>query len=94
MKVDWTPIAIAHLQSTYEYIASDNPSAADRTLAKILDAAGMLERYPNMGRSGRVDGTRELVIPGTPYVLPYRVERTRIQILAVFHASRKWPERL
>ena len=64
---------MAHLQSAYEYIASDNPSAADRTLEKILDAAEMLERYPNMGRSGRVHGTRELVIPGTPYVLPYRV---------------------
>ncbi len=94
MKVDWTPLAVSHLQSTYEYIASDNPSAADKILAKILTAAEMLERYPNMGRSGRVDGTRELVIANTPYVLPYRVEKTRIQVLAVFHASRKWPERL
>jgi toxin ParE1/3/4 len=94
VKVDWTPIAMAHLQSAYEYIASDNPSATDRTLEKILEAAEMLERYPNMGRSGRVHGTRELVIANTPYVLPYRVERTRIQVLAVFHASRKWPERL
>ena len=94
MKVVWTPIAIAHLQSTYECIASDDPSAADKILARILGAAEMLERYPNMGRSGRVDGTRELVIANTPYVLPYRVKKTRIQILAVFHASRKWPESL
>ena len=94
MKVDWTPIAISHLQSTYEYIASDNPSAADKVLAKILNAAEMLERYPNMGRSGRVHGTRELVIANTPYVLPYRVDKTRVQVLAVFHTSRKWLESL
>ena len=45
-----------------------------------------------MGRPGRVPGTRELVIPGTPYIVPYRVQGEAIQILRVYHSARRWPE--
>ena len=52
----------------------------------------MLAEHPGIGRTGRVEGTRELVIPGLPYILPYQVEDRVIRILAVMHTSRKWPE--
>jgi toxin ParE1/3/4 len=94
VKVSWTPLAISHLESAYEYIAQDSRKAAETILEKVFAGVERLERYANMGRSGRVAGTRELVISGTPFVAPYRVQRGRIEVLAVFHASRKWPERL
>src|SRR5437588_397556 len=53
----------------------------------------LLSNHPEMGRAGRVPGTRELVIPNTPFIVPYRLEGNRIQILRIFHGSRRWPER-
>lgn len=94
MKVDWTPLAISHLQSTYRYIARDNPAAADKVIGQILGAAERLLTFPSMGRSGRIQGTRELVIPRTPFTVAYHIRRTDLQILAVMHSSRKWPEGL
>ena len=94
MKVDWTPLAISHLQSTYQYLAADNPAAAEKIIGQILSAAERLADYPSMGRSGRIEGTRELVIPGTPFIVAYRIRRNDLQILAVMHTSRKWPEGL
>ncbi len=94
MKIDWTPLAISHLQSTHDYIARDNSVAAGKIVRQILGAAERLANYPSMGRSGRIEGTRELVIPGTSFIVAYRIRRNDLQILAVLHTSRKWPERL
>jgi len=60
----------------------------------IQEAVARLAEYPAMGRSGRVPGTRELVVVGTPYIIPYRVRGDRVEILRVFHAARKWPPKL
>jgi plasmid stabilization system protein ParE len=49
-------------------------------------------RTTRMGRPGRVPGIRELVIPTTPYIVPYRVQREAIQILRVYHGARRWPD--
>jgi toxin ParE1/3/4 len=94
VKVDWTPLAISHLQCTHDYIARDSPAAARKIVGQILGAAERLANYPSMGRAGRIEGTRELVIPGTPFIVAYRIRRSDLQILAVLHTSRKWPERL
>ncbi len=52
----------------------------------------MLEAHPEMGRVGRVEGTRELVISGTPFFAAYRIARRRVEILALIHGARRWPE--
>ena len=92
MKVEWTPLAISHLQNTYSYIAGDNAAAAEKIVEQILGAAERLASYPSMGRRGRIEGTRELLIPGTPFIVAYRIRRDDLQILAVMHTSRKWPD--
>jgi toxin ParE1/3/4 len=74
-----------------ESISQYSSAAAARTVAAILDAVENLERFPALGRPGRVVGTRELVISGTPYIVAYRVRGDTVQLLLVFHASRKWP---
>lgn len=91
MKLDWTPLAISHLQSAYRYIARDNLAAAENIVEQILGAAERLADYPSMGRSGRIEGTRELVIPGTPFIVTYRIRQNDLQILTAMHTSRKWP---
>lgn len=92
MKIVWTEPARQDLREIFEYIAEENPNAARALLAEIRKLAGSLADNPELGRLGRVEGSRELVLTGTQYVLPYRVKEQWIQILAVFHAARKWPE--
>ena len=93
MRVRWLKVALANLDTEAEYIAQDNPGAAGRVVQKILRAADLLKKNPALGRAGRVTGTRELVVAETPYVIPYRVRGDAVEILRVFHAARKWPER-
>ena len=91
MRVRWLRRALANLEEEAQYIAAENPPAAARTVATIFAAVDRLARHPAMGRSGRVLGTRELVVSGTPYVIPYRVRGGVLEILRVFHAARQWP---
>ena len=92
MRVRWLRTALANLDSEALYISKDNPSAASSTVTAIVRAVDNLKNYPAMGRSGRVTGTRELAVPGTSYIVPYRVRADVIEILRVFHGARKWPE--
>ena len=78
--------------SSPRYIARDNPNAANRIAGALLEAVERLAELPNLGRPGRVAGTRELVVPGTPYVIPYRLRGDRLEVIAVFHARQKWPK--
>lgn len=91
MKVRWTAPALRDLESIGDYIARDNPSAAHRLVTRLLRQADTLALNPHLGRSGRVAETRELVVSGTPYIIPYRVHEGRVEILAVFHGARRWP---
>ena len=94
MTVVWSPRAIGHLAAIRDYIARENPGAAARTATTLLAAVDRLAALPNLGRPGRVSGTRELVVPGTQYVIPYRVRGERLEIIAVFHGRQRWPRRL
>jgi toxin ParE1/3/4 len=94
VRVKWLQVALANLDAEADYIAEDNPAAADRLVQKIFRATNLLAKNPAIGRPGRVPGTRELIIPGTPYIVPYRVRANALEILRVFHAARKWPKSL
>jgi toxin ParE1/3/4 len=92
VRVRWLRAALANLEA--DYIAEDNPAAAGRLVQRIFRAVDLLAKNPAMGRPGRVSGTRELVVPDTPYIVPYRVRANALEILQVFHAARKWPNKL
>ena len=94
MTVVWSPRAIGHLAALRDWIARENPGAAARTAMTLLAAVDRLAELPNLGRPGRVSGTRELVVPGTRYVIPYRMRGERLEIIAVFHGRQRWPARL
>ena len=93
MKIVWSPEAVEDLVSLRAYIAEDSPTTARRTVRLIIEnIEQFLPDNPQTGRAGRVPGTRELVNPRTPYIVPYRLQRTTIQILRVYHAARRWPD--
>lgn len=94
MTIVWSPRAIRHLVDLRDYIARENPDAAARTGLTLLAAVERLAELPSLGRSGRVAGTRELVVLGTPYVIPYRVRGERLEVIAVFHGRQRWPKHL
>ncbi len=94
MRIRWLRAALGNLQQEAEYIAQEDPAAALRVVGRIGDAVRYLEDHPSMGRAGRVPGTRELVVSGTPYIVPYRVRGQDVEILRVFHTARKWPKRI
>lgn len=92
MRIAWHRKARQDLRHVRVYIARDNPQAAAHVARSILQAVERLPGNPAIGRPGRVMDTRELVIAGTPYVVPYRVIGDVIVILRVLHGAQKWPD--
>jgi toxin ParE1/3/4 len=88
----WTRLALADLEAIGDYVARRPDYRARRLVARIAAAVEALGDHPHLGRLGRITGTRELVVVETPYVVPYRVRGDEIEILAVFHGARRWPD--
>ncbi|RLB80335.1 MAG: type II toxin-antitoxin system RelE/ParE family toxin [Deltaproteobacteria bacterium] len=93
MNVRWLKLADKDLDKIENYIMRDNSSAATRVVLRIVKAVEMLAEHPGIGRPGRVEGTKELVIPNMPYIVPYRIKNKTVQILRVLHQAQQWPDR-
>jgi toxin ParE1/3/4 len=94
MNIVWSPEAIDDLASLRAYIAEDSSAAAQRVVLRILNnIETLLPDNPRIGRPGRVPGTRELVVPRTPFIVPYRIQGRTIHILRIYHGARRWPDR-
>lgn len=91
MQVKWLDDAIDDLQFLRDYIAAENPTAANNVAKRILKAITLLSEHPNIGRQGRVLHTRELIISNTPFIIPYHVKNNRIEVLRVLHCAMQWP---
>ena len=94
MEIIWRRGALRDLEEARRYIAQDNPVAANRMQSAIMTAVRRLGDHPALGRPGRVENTRELIVAGTPYIVAYTVIEGEIMILSVIHGARRWPERL
>lgn len=94
MKVVWSRRAVQHLVALREYIGKDSEQNAALVAGRILDAVDLLRARPELGRPGRVAGTRELVVPDTPYIIPYRIRQNRLELMTVFHGRQRWPAKL
>ncbi len=91
--IQWTEQAIRQLDQARDYIAlSNSEEVAARITAQIVTAIQQLTAFPMSGRSGRVPGTRELVISNTPFIAAYAIDHDRIVILALYHGAQQWPE--
>lgn len=94
MRVRLSPRARHDLRELVRYIARDNPRNARLVRERIQKAVEQLSLHPESGRPGRVDGTRELVIPHTTHITPYRITGDTLEIIAFIHESRQWPDDL
>jgi toxin ParE1/3/4 len=92
MRIVWTELAVRDLAAARNYIARDNPRAADRQVQRVLAAVAGLLQFPEIGRPGRRAGTRELVISRTPYIAAYRLVGDTVEILRVMHSRQRWPD--
>ncbi|MDF0607047.1 type II toxin-antitoxin system RelE/ParE family toxin [Neisseriaceae bacterium TC5R-5] len=92
MQIKWLKKALHNLDSEASYIATENPAAARDFVAQLKKQISALSQQPSLGRPGRVSGTRELVINGYPYLVPYRVKNEVVEILRVFHTRRRLPQ--
>ncbi|MCA3628291.1 MAG: type II toxin-antitoxin system RelE/ParE family toxin [Methylobacterium sp.] len=92
MKVVWTVRAVEDLIEIADYVSEHHPDAAMALRDRLRSAIEGLADFPMAGRPGRVAETRELIVPGSNYLVPYRVHQGRVEILAILHAARDWPQ--
>jgi toxin ParE1/3/4 len=91
LRVKWLRKALANLDDAAGYIAKDNLSAARAMVADAFRLIGLLADNLNLGKAGRVAGTRELVVPRHPYIIPYRIRGGCVDVLRFLHGARQWP---
>ena len=94
VNIVWTRAAVTDLDAVRRFIGDRNVRAAREVATRIRAAVRLLREHPAVGRPGRVAGTRELLVSGTPYILPYRVTGDVVEVLRVLHSARRWPKRL
>ena len=93
MQIIWLKTALKNLDELAQYIAQENPQAAGQVVDAIETQVNLLAMQPALGRPGRVLGARELVISNTHYLVPYRIKNNTVEILRVFHTSRRPPNK-
>ena len=92
MIIRWLRTATRNRFEQLDYIAADNPAAAVRLDEANERQTDLLAQHPLMGREGRVEGTRELVIDRSPFIAVYRVKKKRIEILCILHGAQQYPQ--
>jgi len=93
MRVRWLRKALRNLDDEASFVAADDAAAARLVVERVIEAVAQLAEQPGLGRPGRVQGTRELVVSKTRYIVPYWVHGDTMEVLRVFHTSRRLPER-
>ena len=88
-ELKWSELASADLMAIADYISDDNPDAALSVVNQIAEKATNLQHFPKLGRVGRVNGTRELIVMN--YILVYSLGPNFVKILRVLHGSQSWP---
>jgi addiction module RelE/StbE family toxin len=92
MVLEWSVFALADRDSIFDHIEADSPQAAVSVDDRIQACVENLNRFPEMGRPGRIEGTRELVISGTPYIAGYRIADDTVRVLRLLHGAQQWPD--
>ena len=91
MRLRWTTPATQDLYNIVLHIQRENRDAAAKVAQILYDGCGKLEDFPRRGRKGRIEGTRELVFAGLPYIVVYRIQDQNLEILRIYHGAQDWP---
>lgn len=89
--LEWSPKSQRNIEFIRDYIAADNPTAAQSVVDEIRRAADNLRSFPMIGHEGKRAGTRELVLTKFPYTIIYRLTPKKIGIVVVLHQARQYP---
>jgi toxin ParE1/3/4 len=92
--VRWSVLSVADRNAIFEYIEADSPQAAAAVDKRIRSAVAKLKMAPGIGRPGRVEGTRELIIDRTPYIAAYTIAGRFVRVLRVLHGAQLWPKEM
>lgn len=87
LRLEWSTPAADQFENAQDYYHALDPGAARRLALRMLETTQLLCRHPAIGRPGRVAGTREWVVPRTPYLLVYRKHHDASQVLHVWHEA-------
>jgi toxin ParE1/3/4 len=90
VKIRWSELAADRLNDIFEYIAMDNDDAATSMVQRIYAGIDRIAQMPYSGRKGQTDGTRELVVPGTPYIVVYEILDEVIYLVTILHGAQNW----
>ncbi len=93
MPVTWLEAVVNDLLDIRAFIAEHNPAAVDAVGDRIASVVDRMDTLPLSGRGGRVAGTRELVVPGLPYIVTYALREDEVMVRTVHHAARLWPDK-
>ncbi len=91
MRLRWTTPATQDLYNIVLHIQQDNPNAAAKVAQTLYDGRDKLGDFPRSGRKGRIEGTRELIFAGLPYIVVYRIQDQDLEILRIYHGAQDWP---
>lgn len=94
MKLEWSPLALADREVIFSFMVKKSPASAIAVDERIAASVRRLQLFPQIGRAGRVAGTRELVLENAPFVVAYRLGAETITVLRVLHSSKRWPDQL
>ena len=89
MRLRWQVSAVSDLANIRDYISADSPSAARAVVDRVVHSVERLRTFPASGRLGQVQGTREVVVPGIPYIIVYTHDDRSVDIVAIFHGAQK-----
>ena len=92
MRVAWTPAAADDLERITDYLFEQSPAIAASVVRRIYSAPDVLKQFPQSGRPGRKDGTRELVLSSLRYIIVCEVTEQTVRLLRVLHGAQIWPE--
>ena len=93
-RLEWSALAMSDRVAIFDYIEADNPQSAVTLDERIRADVETLEKFPESGRPGRVEGTRELVLRRTPYIAAYRLVGNTVRILRILHGAQLWPDEI
>lgn len=92
MKIRWTKDALSCLEDIHSYISKDSLRSAKKVIIEIEGTIHQLKKFPELGRIGRVKGTREMIVAGTSYIVIYRIKHNVVELLLILHSSLPYPQ--
>ena len=91
MVLRWTTEAAADLERITDYLFEHTPERAAQLVRSLYDAPATLLTFPNRGRPGKKEGTRELVLAPLPWILVYTARDQAVYVVRILHGAQQWP---